>query len=246
MSTMRLARFLARAGVASRRGAIELLDRVRINGRAPTGPGDPIDSDTDTVTLDGRPLTLAAALWVALHKPAGYVTSRAATVRHKTAFSLIRNSPASLVAVGRLDVFSEGLLLLTTDGDAAHRLMHPRWQVTRSYRVEVTGRLPSASRALLDKGVRLADEPRPVKPLAWRFRPAGARGVLELDLAEGRSRVVRRLCTALDLGVRSLVRTGYGPVRLGTLASGQQRSLTARELRAVYGAIGLPVPPDVL
>lgn len=246
MSTMRLARFLARAGVASRRGAVELLDRVRVNGKPPTGPGDPIDPEHDKVTLDGRSLAVAGPLWVALHKPAGYVTSRAKTPRHKPAFSLVKNAPAALVAVGRLDVFSEGLLLLTTDGDAAHRLMHPRWQVPRAYRVDVTGRLPSESRSALDRGIRLDDEPRPVKPVAWRFKPAGERGELYVELVEGRSRVVRRLCTALGLGVRRLVRVAYGPVQLGTLAAGQHRPLTPRELRALYGTIGLPLPSDVL
>jgi 23S rRNA pseudouridine2605 synthase len=122
--------------------------------------------------------------------------------------------------------------------------MHPRWQVARRYRVEVTGRLPATARAALDRGVPLADEPRPVRPLTWRFRPAGARGELMVELAEGRSRVVRRLCAALGLGVRRLVRVAYGPIELGTLPAGKSRPLAPRELRDLYAAVQLPLPAD--
>lgn len=246
---MRLVRFLARAGVASRRGAVELLEagRVRVNGRVPTGPGDPIDLLTDDVTLDGRSLQVAAPAWLALNKPAGYVTSRAATERHASVFSLLPRAGASLVPVGRLDVYSEGLLLCTTDGGAAHRLMHPRWQVPRVYRVEVVGRLETSARAALDRGVRLpardGEAAGAVKPGWWQWRPEGARGELLLELREGRSRVIRRLCAALGLGVRRLVRTAYGPVELGPLEPGKARPLAPRELHDLYGVIQLPVPP---
>ncbi len=252
MSTLRLARFLARAGVTSRRGAAELVatGRVRVNGAPPRGPGDPVDPAADRVTLDGRPLVLADILWYALHKPAGYVTSRCATPRHKSIFVLVSGAPGTTVvpdatvAVGRLDVYSEGLLLLTTDGEAAHRLMHPRWQVPRTYVVEVTGRLGPAEKAALAHGVPV-DEGAPVKPTRWRFREAPGRsggGELELELREGRSRVVRRMVAALGLGVRRLVRTGYGPVMLGSLRPGASRPLSERELGALYAAIELASP----
>jgi 23S rRNA pseudouridine2605 synthase len=243
VSTIRLARFLARAGVTSRRGAAELVasGRVAVNGAAPRGPGDPVDPAADRVTLDGRPLAVAATVWVAVHKPPGVVTSRCATPRFPTIFSLLSGASPALVAVGRLDVYSEGLLLLTTDGDAAHRLMHPRWQVPRTYRVAVTGRLGRGARAALAHGVPIPDGD-PVRPSRWRFEPDGRGGELELELREGRSRVVRRLAAALGLGVRRLVRTAYGPVTLGALASGQSRPLLARELDALYTAIGLPRP----
>ena len=250
MSAMRLSRFLARAGVASRRGAVDLLDagRVLVNGKPPTGPGDPIDLLSDRVTLDGRPLAVAAPSWLALNKPSAYVTSRAATERHASVFTLLPDAPAAMVAVGRLDVYSEGLLLCTTDGDAAHRLMHPRWQVPRVYRVDVVGRLEPGARSALDRGVRLPAEKDEesggtVRPSWWQWRPEGARGELLLELREGRSRVVRRLCTALGLGVRRLVRTAYGPIELGALEPGRSRSLKPRELHDLYGAIHLPVPP---
>ena len=243
MTTVRLARFLARAGVASRRGAAELVasGRVAINGAAPLGPGDPVDPATDRVTLDGRPLAMAETVWIAFHKPPGFVTSRCGTPRYPSIFTLLERAPQALVAVGRLDVYSEGLLLCTTDGDAANRLMHPRWQVPRTYRVEVTGRLGRAAKSALAHGVPIGDE-APVRPSAWRFRPSGRGGALEVVLREGRSRVVRRMVEALGLGVRRLVRTEYGPVALGALERGQSRRLGTRETAAVYAAVGLPQP----
>ena len=246
MSAIRLARFLARAGVASRRGAAELVaaGRVAVNGAPPRGPGDPIEPERDAVTLDGRPLTLAPTIWIVLHKPPGYVTSRCAAPRAPSIFTLVAEAPPALVAVGRLDVYSEGVLLLTTDGEAANRLMHPRWQVPRTYKVSVTGPLGRAGKAALAHGVPLDDGT--VRPSSWRFRPdrqGGRGGELELVLHEGRSRVVRRLAAALGLGVRRLVRTAYGPVGLGSLGPGASRVLGGRELAALYAAIGLPYSP---
>jgi 23S rRNA pseudouridine2605 synthase len=245
VSTLRLARFLARAGVTSRRGAAELVasGRVAINGAPPRGPGDPVDPAADRVTLDGRPLAVAELLWLALHKPPGYVTSRCGTSRHQSIFVLLPSAPAALVAVGRLDVYSEGLLLCTTDGDAAHRLMHPRWQVPRTYLVEVAGTMGPAQREALARGVPIGEE-RPVRPTRWRYTAGrGSGGELELELREGRSRVVRRMAAALGLGVRRLVRVAYGPVTLGALAPGGSRRPDERELDALYAAIELPRPP---
>ncbi|MFI5279771.1 MAG: pseudouridine synthase [Gemmatimonadales bacterium] len=247
MSTLRLARFLARAGVSSRRGAAELVaaDRVRINGAPPKGPGDPVDPARDKVTLDGRSLRLVSLSWLALNKPPGYVTSRRAAERHPSVFDLVKDSQG-LVAVGRLDVMSEGLLLFTTDGDLASRLMHPKWQVPRRYRVAVTGRLDERGAKALEKGVRLDGEDRPVRLADWRFLPRGKAGILELELAEGRSRVVRRLCAALNLGVRSLTRTAYGPVELGEMTRGTVRKLRPGERVALYKAAQLDPPPSTL
>lgn len=241
---IRLARFLARAGVTSRRGAADLVraGRVLLNGRPPVGPGDPVDPLADRVTVDGRTLSLPGTVWVALHKPPGYVTSRAATPRYPSVFGFVDGTSTGLVAVGRLDVLSEGLLLFTTDGDAANRLMHPRWQVDRTYYVDVTGRPPVSAEAILARGVALDDGGPPVRPAAWRFDARKSGGVLEVTLREGRTRVVRRMAAELGLGVRRLVRVAYGPVELGDLAAGHVRPLTERELAALYRAIGLPAP----
>lgn len=243
MTAIRLARFLARAGVASRRGAAELVasGRVAVNGAPPRGPGDPVEPAQDEVTLDGRPLQLAPLVWIVLNKPTGYVTSRCGTPRAASIFTLLERVPSALVAVGRLDVYSEGVLLFTTDGEAANRLMHPKWQVPRTYRVLVTGPLDGAGKAALAHGVPL-DEEAPIRPTSWRFRPDRQGGELELVLREGRSRVVRRMAEALGLGVRRLVRTAYGPIGLGALRPGKSRVLSGRELAGIYDAVGLPHP----
>lgn len=239
---MRLSRFLARAGVASRRNAADLVaaGRVRINGRRPVGPGDPVQA-ADLVTLDGRLINQAPAAWVAMHKPPGMVTSKKATDRHPSVFGMLEEMPG-MVAIGRLDVMSEGLLLFTTDGDLAARLMHPRWMVPRRYRVDVTGDFGPAAHKALARGINLDDGGRPVRPDAVSFRPGKSGGILELSLTEGRNRVVRRICAALGLGIRSLVRTSYGPVTLGDLKSGRVRALTRPERDSLYAAVELPPP----
>jgi 23S rRNA pseudouridine2605 synthase len=243
---LRLSRFLARAGASSRRGAEDLVKagRVRINGKPPVGLGDPIDTASDVVTLDGRRLAVTEPMWIAMHKPPGFVTSRAPTERHATVFSLLGHPPQALVSVGRLDVMSEGLLLFTTDGDLAARLMHPKWAVPRGYRVLITGELQPEQRRRLEQGIKLPDEDRPVKPLRWHYGKGEGGAALELDLGEGRSRVVRRLCSELGLGVRRLARLSYGPVELGGLGVGRSRALTATERAKLYAAVKLPEPTD--
>ena len=246
MTSIRLTRFLARAGASSRRGAADLITagRVKINGHPPLGPGDPVDPAADVVTLDGRVLRLAETMHVVLHKPTGYVTSRAAG-RFPPVFDLLPDAPRALAAVGRLDVMTEGLLLFTTDGELASRLMHPRWVVPRAYVAEVSGRLGPDAHDALDHGLILTGETRPVKPLSWRFTPLPRGGRLELELGEGRSRVVRRLCRALRLPIRKLSRLAYGPVSLGDLPPGSARPLTPREVAALYRAVRLAPPEGV-
>jgi 23S rRNA pseudouridine2605 synthase len=243
VSTLRLARFLARSGAASRRGAADLVKaaRVRVNGRLPVGPGDPVDAARDVVTVDGRAVRLAPPVWLALHKPIGYVVSRQRLPKWPSVFDLVPKASAALVAVGRLDVMTEGLLLFTTDGDLAARLMHPRWEVPRTYSVSVTGALNGTARGALERGVPLEDGR--VRPVHWHWTPRPRGGVLELALAEGRQRVVRRLCAALGLSVRTLVRTAYGPILLGRLPEGGLRPLSPKEVSALYRAVRL-VPPE--
>jgi len=245
VSTLRLARFLARAGASSRRGAALLVaaGRVRINGKPPVGPGDPVNPATDRVTLDGRLLALVGGAWIVLNKPPGVETSRKASARHPSVFGLLKDAPAALVSVGRLDVMSEGLLLFTTDGDLAARLMHPGYMVPRTYRVDVSSAPDAAARRALDRGVKLPDEPRKVMIRHWRFSASAAGGTLDMELAEGRSRVVRRICAELGMGIRSLTRLAYGPLALGSLARGRSRSLSDEERAALYQVVGLEPPP---
>ncbi|MGQ0538349.1 MAG: pseudouridine synthase [Gemmatimonadaceae bacterium] len=234
---MRIQRALARAGVASRRKAEELIaaGRVRVNGET-ARTGQAVDASRDRLTIDGVAVDIAprAAVWLALNKPAGTMTTRSDTRGRRTVFDLLPDIPG-LTYVGRLDYDTEGLLLFTTDGDAAHLLTHPTSAIERVYEAVVTGDARSAAR-VAKRGVTLPDGP--VRMTFARARPWADRWVFEVGLTEGRKREVRRLCKALRLVVHRLRRTRYGPVQLGLLAEGAHRTLTDREQAAILHAIG--------
>jgi 23S rRNA pseudouridine2605 synthase len=242
MTAMRLQRALARAGVTSRRKAEDLIraGRVRVDGTVAT-IGTTVDPARQRITVDGSAVKPAAAraTWFVLNKPIGYVVSRGDPAGRPTVFDLLPEVPG-LTYVGRLDVMTSGLLLLTTDGGAAHRLMHPRFAVERTYLLRAHGRPAGEIRTAL--GRPIAIDGRRVVVRSARVRPAaggGGRSIeLDLTLAEGRQRIVRRLAEALGLKVEWLHRTRYGPVRLGDLAEGRHRSLTRRELAAIEESDG--------
>jgi 23S rRNA pseudouridine2605 synthase len=234
---MRLQRALARAGVASRRHAEELIaaGRVTVNDRV-AQIGESVDPEADHIAVDGKRIgavaTSARATWLVLNKPPGVMTTRADPEGRRTVFDLVPDVPG-LTYVGRLDYLTEGVLLLTTDGTAAHRLTHPSREIERTYVATVHGDGRGAvvrARA----GVELEDGV--VLPRAVDARPLGrGKWELELTIAEGRSREIRRLCEALGLEVDRLVRVRFGPVALGTLPSGRTRQLTPQEARAIRG-----------
>jgi pseudouridine synthase len=233
--------FLSHRGVASRRAADRLVEagRVSVNGR-PARAGALVDSG-DAVTVDGRPVPeRLPRRTVMVNKPRGVVSTRRDPGGRPTVLDLV-DDPAGLAPVGRLDLTSRGLLLLTSDGELALRLTHPRHGVTKRYRVLVAGSTSAAARRRMVRGVELDDGPAH----ALEVLPAGHRGadeVLEVLMAEGRKREVRRLCAATGLRVLDLERIAIGPVHLGRLRSGDWRRLTARELSELYAAAGL-VPP---
>ena len=221
---MRLNAYLARAGVASRRGADELIrgGRVRVNGEA--GELSTFVGKDDVVELDGRVLTRQRLAYVLLHKPAGVVTTARDPQRRPTVVSLVRHE-ARVVPVGRLDADTTGVLLLTNDGELAHRLAHPRYGVEKVYEVEVEGRPSDDALRRLAEGVELDD--------GWTA-PARARRLspskLELTLHEGRKHQVKRMCEAVGHPVRRLHRNGYAGLGLDGLAPGEWRELGASEL----------------
>lgn len=236
---MRVQRALARAGAVSRREADRAVaeGRVQVNGvRAEVG--QVVDPARDTITLDGRRVEtrVTAHRWIVLHKPAAVMTTRRDPQGRPTVFDLVEDVPG-LVYVGRLDFMTEGVLLLTTDGAAAHALTHPSREVERTYVATVQGDAITAARHAR-RGVELEDGlvvPREVvaHPLG------GRRWAFEITIAEGRTHEVRRLCDALGLEVERLVRTRFGPVRLGELPSGEARALTAGERSVLDALVGI-------
>jgi 23S rRNA pseudouridine2605 synthase len=231
---MRLQRALARAGVASRRGAEELIreGKVKVNGRV-AQLGATVDPNEDVIMVGRRRIGPSERVWIALHKPVGYVVSKKDTEGRQTVFELVPSIPG-LTYVGRLDLMTSGLLLLTTDGENANKLTHPRYGVERTYRARVKGKPAGEVRRLL--GEPVAVEGRDVRLVRFQVTALeGGVSQLELVLAEGRYRIVRRMCAKLGLSVERLERVSHGPVNLGRLGVGKWRYLSKRELAAVSG-----------
>jgi len=233
----RLQKVLAAAGIASRRASEELIrdGRVTVNGE-PATLGQKVDPSADRVEVDGeRVIVDDTRHYVMLNKPAGVVSTVDDPEGRPTVMDLI-NLPVRLFPVGRLDQDSEGLLLLTNDGELAHALLHPSYAVDRTYVVLVDGQVQRATIDQLRAGVELDDGravPRRVRVLGEE----GGRTLLEIVVAEGRNREVRRLAGAVGLHVRRLARVAYGGVELGELRQGKWRPLTTREVATLHRAV---------
>lgn len=227
----RLQKLIAAAGLASRRQAEEWIStgRVTVNGR-PAVLGERADLAVDRVEVDGRPLAGAERkVYVLLHKPAGYVTSRRDPQGRAVVTDLLRDIRARLFSVGRLDYNTEGVLLLTNDGELAHRLAHPRHEVEKTYLVRVRGMLPEDARRRLEKGVDLEDGPT-APARVTHFRATPTHTWFEITIHEGRNRQVRRMCDAVGHPVSRLKRIRFAFLDLGELAPGEYRYLTAGEV----------------
>ncbi|MHB1327194.1 MAG: pseudouridine synthase [Gemmatimonadales bacterium] len=241
MTVMRLQRALARAGIASRRQAEVLIEAgaVSVDGVVAT-IGTKVDPDLQKIVIKGKRVRPLATRWLVLHKPLGIVTTAADEEGRQTVFDLIPDHKG-LTYVGRLDVMTTGLLLLTTDGDAVHRLTHPRYRIPRRYTVLVHG---TTTEAITKASAgRVVVDGRPVVPLTVRVQPGRAgRTLIDVTLAEGRNAVVRKWVAEMGGKVERLARLSYGPIRLGDLKAGEWRPLTPPEIKALYRAIDLPAP----
>lgn len=242
---MRLQRYLAQAGVASRRSAERLIrdGRVAVNGFVVTAMGWKVDPERDRVTVDGRPVEAGrgdagSAVYIMLHKPRGVLSAARDDRGRITAVEWVRRAGGPAVRVfpvGRLDLDSEGLLLLTNDGELAYALTHPSREVPKTYRVRVQGVLSDGAVEALRRGVVLEDGPAAAARVkVVRRLPESAE--MEMVLYEGRKRQVRRMCREVGLRVTRLVRTAVGPVRLGRLRPGDWRYLTAEEVERLRRA----------
>jgi 23S rRNA pseudouridine2605 synthase len=233
---VRLQKFLSQAGVASRRHSEALITagRVSVNGQVVTELGVRVDAGRDEVSVDGRRVVPARSEWYALHKPRGYLSTRRDPEGRATLYELVPERLRGLFHVGRLDYDSEGLVLLTNDGDTAHRLLHPRFGVDREYEVELDRNVDPGLIDRLQSGVQLEDGPAQAEAV----RRVGPKRI-RLTLREGRKREVRRMLAACDQLVRRLRRIRYGPIELGSLEPGAWRPLESREVRALR-AVGRP------
>jgi 23S rRNA pseudouridine2605 synthase len=229
---VRLAKYLAHAGIASRRAAERLIasGRVSVAGEVVTDPARDVNDDV-VVAVDDEPVRTERRVVYAVNKPRGVVSTAADTHGRSTVVELIASDVRRLYPVGRLDVESTGLLLLTNDGELANLLMHPRYEVEKVYRARVKPGLNAAAVEALRDGVQLDDgHARPV-----RVRQV-SNEVLEIALREGRKRQVRRMCEAVGRRVMELERVRFGPLRLGTLAPGKYRRLTPDEVESLRDA----------
>jgi 23S rRNA pseudouridine2605 synthase len=231
---VRLQKFLADAGVASRRVAEGMITagQVAVNGQVVTELGTRVEPVQDRVTVDGRPVRARKKLYVALNKPRGYTCTRRDAHAARVVGQLLPAEWSHLYPVGRLDRESEGLLFLTNDGAFCLRLSHPRFRVRKRYRVTVTGRVDASMLERFRRGIEVGGE---------RLRIEGGRvlasnqaaSVVDLELSEGRYREVRRLFEAEHLEVERLVRTQIGRIKLGELPPGRWRALTPAELKTL-------------
>jgi 23S rRNA pseudouridine2605 synthase len=234
--SLRLQAYLARAGVASRRGAEELIveGRVTVNGRR-AEIGMKVDPANDIVRLDRRVVTLKATEWIALHKPRGYVTTRDDPGGRKTVYDLLPAEAGHLFHVGRLDRDSSGLLLLTNDGPTANRLLHPRYGTTKEYRVDVEGTPRSDALRQLVEGVQLEDGVAQAVSVESRGEIDPGIHRLIVVVREGRNREVRRMFEAIGHPVKRLFRRRFGPIEIGRLKPGAWRRLTGEEIAELTG-----------
>jgi len=230
---MRLNAWLARAGVASRRGAGELIKAGRVTVNGEPGQLNTFVGSRDRVELDGRALARQPLAYVLLHKPGGVVTTARDPQGRRTVVGLVGHA-ARIVPVGRLDYDTTGALLLTNDGELAHRLAHPRYQVDKVYVAEVEGDPAADALAALERGVELDDGPT----APARVRRLGP-GRVELTLHEGRTHQVKRMLAAVGHPVLRLHRMRYGPLTLDGLAPGAWRELTPAESEALRRSAGL-------
>lgn len=240
MALERIQKIISESGFCSRRKAEEYIaaGKVTVNGR-PCSLGDKADKGKDLMSIDGKNLPIIKKmkhLYVMLNKPRGYVTTMSDEMGRKCVKELVEDYPIRVYPVGRLDKNSEGLLLLTSDGNFANRIMHPSQKIKKVYRVTVREDVKEDTLVELSVGVLIDD--RKTLPCDVRvLQKEENRTVLEFIITEGRNRQIRKMCEAVGLTVVRLKRTAIGPIKLGMLSPGETRELTPSELQALRNAM---------
>jgi 23S rRNA pseudouridine2605 synthase len=238
--SVRLQKFLADAGIASRRASEKLIfdGEVAVNGKVTRELGTKVDPVHDHVQVDGRVVKPKRKLYIAINKPPGYICSKSDPEKRKTVGDLLPKEWSNLNSVGRLDYHSEGLIFFTNDGDFSLRLTHPRYGIRKKYLVTVKGEVTPEHLREFQKGIyRETEMLRAEKGRILKSNKSHS--LVELILAEGKNREVRRLFEALNFEVERLQRVQIGPIKLGQLPRGKWRALTASEVRGLLR----PEPP---
>lgn len=251
---IRLQKFLAECGVASRRACEMLIaeGRVAVDGVVVTEPGTKVDPSVQKVVCDGRPVTQESKVWLMVNKPAGVICTSEDPEGRERVLDLLPGIPGRLYTVGRLDVMSEGLILVTNDGDLAHRLMHPRHHIEKKYQVWIDRPLTAPDIDRMLKGLNCRGENLKALKVSALNGGAGVARALKdaygytLTLGEGRNRHIRRMMDVLERKVIRLVRVSIGPLRLEKLRSGEHRELAPSEVAALRRSVGLKNAGDVL
>lgn len=232
---MRLNQAIARTGFCARRKADELIaaGKVRVNGEIVTDFSRQVDPEKDELVVDNKNLKIAHHLYVALNKPKGVVTTMSDEGGRQTVVDLLPPNLKSLRPVGRLDMYSEGLLLMTNDGDLAQRLTHPSMHLAKKYEVRVRGAVTDADLRAMTQGVMLEDGMTLPAKVKLRQRN-NSYSDFEISITEGRNRQIRRLCSHFGYAVVRLRRVGIGRLQLGLIPSGSWRYLTDDEVRLLF------------
>jgi 23S rRNA pseudouridine2605 synthase len=238
---MRLNKFLAKAGIASRRRADELIagGHISINGKTIVGLGTQVDEARDKVAVDGKPVRISNEyIYIILHKPVSYLVTRQDQFGRPIVMELVDKYAKLVKPVGRLDLNSSGLLLLTNDGELAFRLTHPRYKIDKIYLVKVEGFLTDEEASMLERGVEIGGgltSPSRIKIISRTEKFSR----FEITIHEGRKRQVRLMSKAVRHEVIALKRLAFGNLKLGTLQEGEYRLLTDREVKRVRLLVGL-------
>ena len=238
---VRLQKVLAEAGIGSRRHCEELIGagRVEVDGQTVRRFGARVDPERQVIRVDGKRIPARPGLvYLAFNKPPQVLTAMSDARGRRTVADFLGDRTERLFHIGRLDYDTEGLMLLTNDGELAHRLAHPRYEAAKTYLAEVTGPAPKDLSRRLQAGVQLEDG----LAVADRFRivdRSGSRAMVEITLHEGRKHIVRRMLAETGHPVSRLVRTDVGPIRLGNLKPGHSRNLSTREIGELYASVGL-------
>jgi 23S rRNA pseudouridine2605 synthase len=242
MSEVRLQKFLSQAGIASRREAERLMadGRVSVNGKVVLELGTKVKPGADRVEVDGKRIRTVGSRWILLNKPRGVITTRRDPRGRRTIYGLLPPEDHGLKHVGRLDRDTEGLLLLTNDGDLHHALLHPSREIPRRYRAVVLGIPELETLQALRKGVALEDGIARAEDVRVERILDRDHSVVGLTMKEGRKREVRRLLETVGHPVERLKRVAFGPIALGKLAPGRTRPLTDDEVRRLREAVEPP------